>query len=310
MNTKYYPKIKSEYAPVVLFVYNRLEHTKKAVASLVDNSEFNQSPFIVFSDGPKNTEDIKKIKNLRNYLHTIKHPNIRIIKNKTNLGLSRSVIKGVTEVCNEYGKIIVLEDDLVVSKSFLYFMNAGLNKYKNNKKIINIHGYSFPIAGLPNTFFIRATGSWGWATWKRGWDHFEADGNLLFENLKKNNAFAEFNFNNTYNYKKMLKDQINSKNDSWAVRFYASAFLKNMLTLYPGKSLVLNIGFDGSGTHCSSRKSNLDSSLNHQKMKLDDIDVFENSKVRHLWEIFFKDLNRNFFNKVKFKIRNYLSKYL
>ncbi|MGB4775168.1 MAG: glycosyltransferase family 2 protein, partial [Daejeonella sp.] len=156
----------------------------------------------------------------------------------------------VTEIVNKYERIIVLEDDLVTSPYFLQYMNDGLNVYKDCEEVISIHGYIYPVSvELPETFFIKGADCWGWATWKRGWDLFEPNGEKLLNEIIKRGLTYQFDFNGSYPYTQMLKDQIAGLNNSWAIRWNASAFLKNKLTLYPGKSLVQNIGNDGTGTH-------------------------------------------------------------
>lgn len=241
-------------APIVLFVYNRLSHTQLTVEALLRNSGASESQLFIFSDAAKNKSVIDAVNQVRAYIKSITgFKSISIIERVENFGLARSIIDGVTQVCSEYGKVIVLEDDLVTSPYFLQFMNESLNLYNNDDRIISIHGYIYPVkAKLPETFFLRGADCWGWATWKRGWDLFESDGRKLLETLKKNQLESEFNFGGSYDYLGMLDSQVNGKNDSWAIRWYASAFLANKLTLYPGKSLVLNIGNDDSGTHCGT----------------------------------------------------------
>ena len=183
-----------QIAPTALFVYNRLEHTKRVIEALQKNVLASESDLIIFSDGPKHEKDVKKIDEVRKYLKTIDgFKSIEIFEKENNLGLSNSIISGVTEVVNRYGKIIVLEDDLVVSPYFLEFMNNALVKYENEEKVISIHGYIYPIKNkLPETFFIKGADCWGWATWKRGWDLFEPNGQkLLDELLNKNLTLLE-----------------------------------------------------------------------------------------------------------------------
>jgi len=244
-------------APIALFVYNRPWHTHQTVMALQNNELAKESDLIVFSDGPKiesNKEKTKsneeKVKEVRNYIKNITgFKAVKIIERKQNLGLANSIISGVTEVVNQYGRIIVLEDDLVTSKYFLRFMNEALELYEKEDKVISIHGYVYPIEDLPETFFLKGADCWGWATWKRGWDIFEADGKKLLLELRKRKLLKRFDFDGAYPYTKMLKNQIKGKNNSWAIRWYASALLNDKLTLYPGKSLVNNIGADSSGTH-------------------------------------------------------------
>jgi hypothetical protein len=114
----------------------------------------------------------------------------------------------------------------------------------------------YPVdAALPETFFLRDPGCWGWGTWKRGWDQFDADGPGQLVAVRQQGREKEFNLDGSYDYTGMLEDQIAGRNQSWAVLWYATAFLKDMLTLYPGRSLVANIGFDGSGTHGGAESS-------------------------------------------------------
>jgi hypothetical protein len=134
-------------------------------------------------------------------------------------------------------------------------MNRALSLYENDERVISIHGYVYPVKeALPENFFLRGADCWGWATWKRGWDLFESRGEYLLEKIKKEKLEYSFNFDGSYNYLDLLKMQIRGKNDSWAIRWHASAFLHNKFTLYPGKSLVANIGFDGSGANCQPTK--------------------------------------------------------
>ena len=238
-------------APIILFTYNRLSHTQQTVRFLQRNHLAAESELFVFSDGPKDPAVAGQVKEVRAYLDTINgFKTVHIIHRTTNMGLAANIISGVTEVIQKHRRAIVVEDDLITSPWFLTYMNDGLQYYADHSQVASIHGYIYPTRRtLPNAFFLKGADCWGWATWDRAWAYFQADGKLLLEALKQRNLTHEFDFNGTYPYTKMLEDQITGKNDSWAIRWYASAFLNNMLTLYPGKSLVHNIGNDASGTH-------------------------------------------------------------
>lgn len=238
-------------APIVLFVYNRLEHTRQTIEALQKNVLAIHSDLIIFSDAPKTELQAEIVGKVRQYVHQIDgFKSVRIVERPINLGLANSIIDGVTLVVNQYNRVIVLEDDMVTSSFFLQYMNDGLNVYEKNEDVASIHGYVYPIEDLPETFFLRGADCWGWASWKDKWAMFEPDGVKLLKELKRRNFTKRFDFNDTYGFTQMLTDQISGKNNSWAVRWHASAFLKNKYTLYPGKSLVLNIGNDGTGTHC------------------------------------------------------------
>lgn len=238
-------------APITLFVYNRLVHTRQTVEALKKNISASESDLFIFSDAPRNTEATQAVLQVRDYIANITgFKSVTIIERPINLGLANSIIDGVTSVVNQHGRVIVIEDDLVTSPYFLQYMNDGLNLYEGNEDVASIHGYVYPIDGLPETFFMRGADCWGWATWKNKWEIFEPDSTKLLNELKRKNLTKSFNLNGAYGFTQMLADQVAGKNSSWAVRWHASAFLCNKYTLHPGKSLVLNIGNDGSGTHC------------------------------------------------------------
>jgi hypothetical protein len=273
--------LKMNYAPIALFVYNRLWHTRQTVEALLANAESVKSPLYIFSDAPKNVADEKLASEVRHYIREVDgFSTVHIIERTENYGLVKSIIDGVTKVCQDHGRVIVLEDDIVVSIYFLKFMNEALTLYEHDERVISIGGYQYPIkATLPETFFLKGADCWGWATWKRGWDLFESDGKALLQELKQRRLTHRFDFDGTYPYTKMLKHQIRGKKNSWAIRWYASAFLKDKLTLYPGHSLVLNIGLDSTGTNCSTTSA-FTGDISDVPVKVELIPVEENLFAR------------------------------
>ena len=243
-----------EFSPIVLFVYNRPWHTAQTTESLRKNELAGKSELFIFSDAPGDNEQIEKVAAVRQYLKTIDgFKQITIIEREENLGLANSIISGVTDIVNRYGKVIVLEDDLLLSPYFLSYMNNALNLYENEEKVMHVSGYVFPLDGeLPETFFLRGlTASWGWGTWKRAWSMFNPNAyELLALVTKREEMIRDFDLNGSYDYLQMLRGFIEGKNNSWAIRWYASVFLAGGYALWPSRSLVRNIGFDDSGTHC------------------------------------------------------------
>jgi hypothetical protein len=302
--------IKNNLAPIALFTYNRPIHTQRTLIALSQNIGFKKSPIYIFSDGPKNNEDILLINQTRNVIRKLNHPKKKIIFKKKNIGLSQSIINGINYVLKKHKRIIVLEDDLLTSPFFLEYMNNALEKYEDNIDIISINGFSFPIKNLPETFFLKDTGCWGWATWKKEWNYFENDAKKLLYLLKKNDLLYRFDLNGSYPYKKMLYKQINNKISSWAIRWRAVAILNNKLTLHPGKSLVVNIGFDGSGENCREFNG-YNVSLTSSPIRLFPEDVNENSIVLKKLSNYFVEIKKkkilyylkNFFKNLKYLIK-------
>ena len=239
-------------APVLLFTYNRLSHTQRCVEALLKNHLSSESELFIYSDAAKDIAQQESVKEVRNFIHTIQgFKAITIIERNKNWGLARNIIDGVTTQVNRYGKVIVLEDDLVVAPFFLQFMNEALETYKYEPRIGHIQACDFTQdPSLPDTFLIKFTGSWGWATWDRAWKHFNPNGKELLQEMQKRQLTHAFDMNGKYGFTRMLRRQIEGKNNSWAIRWNASLFLKDILSLNVGRSLVQNEGFDGSGTNC------------------------------------------------------------
>jgi hypothetical protein len=244
-------------APIALFVYNRPAHARRTVEALQNNELARDSDLIVFSDAAKGNESESSVRKVRDYIGSVQgFKSVRIVERETNFGLARSIIEGVTEVCGAYGRVIVIEDDLVTSRHFLRFMNEALETYMNDDRVASIHGYWYPVdSPVPETFFLRGASCWGWATWSRAWELFERDGARLLAELRRQNLANYFDLDGAIPYTWLLSEQIAGKNDSWAIRWHAATFLANRLQLSPGRSLVQNIGFDGSGIHTPVSKA-------------------------------------------------------
>jgi len=243
-------------APIILFVYNRPEHTKKTLEALSKNRLANQSELFIFSDGIKkdaNKEEAKRINDVRNVIKSKKWcKTVNIIEAKDNKGLANSIINGISTTLNKYGKAIILEDDIVTSSDFLGFMNKNLDYYKDEQQVFGISGYCYPNKIIKDTtYFLPIGSSWGWGTWLDKWNLINFNAQELLNIVNKRKLQKSMNFNG-YKFYEMLVSQSNSEISSWAICFYASFFLKNGLSLFPNISLVQNIGFDDSGIHCST----------------------------------------------------------
>jgi hypothetical protein len=288
------------FSPIALFVYNRLSHVQKTVDALKKNIGASNSKLYIFSDGFNSKDSSLKVNEVRNFLRTVNgFHSIEIIEREENLGLASSIIAGVSEIVNRHGRIIVLEDDLVTSPYFLKFMNEALDQYESNDKVASIHGYVYPVEGdLPEAFFLRGADCWGWATWKRGWELFNPSGVELLTELKNKKLTKLFDFNGSYPFTIMLEDQIEGKNNSWAIRWNASAFLRDKLTLYPGKSLVINVGNDGSGTHSDVMTNIWDASLSLSPVNVSVNPVEDSAQARLAFEGYFRRISPNLFRRI------------
>jgi hypothetical protein len=289
-------------SPIVLFVYNRPFHTQRVLDGLANNPESKQSILYVYCDGAKpnsSNEMLHNISKTRNVIQSEKRfKDIIIVMRSTNLGLATSIISGVSEVVKKHGKVIVMEDDILPMKGFLNYMNSALNLYEMNEEVGCVHAwnYYFPINTIKDsTFFLKGADCWGWGTWKRAWDLFESNGSLLLNEILSNNLEYEFDRKNIHPFTNMLRDQIEGKNNSWAIRWHASLFLNNKLCLHPTYAIVKNIGFDDSGEHCGIENFK---QYPVSKIKLKKLDIFEENNC------FFVDYKRYVSNDTNNKTVN------
>lgn len=276
-------------SPILLFVYDRPDHVRRTVTALQYNFLSSLSDLIVFSDGAASLSKREKVDEVRSYLKSITGFRSVVIHHRLqNYGLAKSIIEGVTQILSEYDRLIVLEDDMVTSPFFLTYMNDALERFAEDERVISVHGWRFPTDNvLPEAFFLHGADCWGWGTWARGWRLFNSNGKELLDEIDRRKLRKVFDVNGTYPYSKMLEDQIKGLNNSWAIRWYASAFLAGKLTLYPGRSLVHNIGNDSSGTHCGKTES-LDVKLSSTPIDLQHVSVTPSIEGRAAMEDFFR----------------------
>lgn len=278
------------YAPIVFFTYNRASHAQKAIQSLLTNHEACESDLIIYCDGAKGIPDTDTVEKNRAYIRRIKgFKSVTIVEREKNWGLANSLTAGITEVVNKYGRVIVVEDDLIVAPYFLKYMNDALDKYESDERISAVSAFLNPVnRELPETFFLRYFACWGWATWKRGWDLFNPDANDLLQQFQSYNQFRVFTINFSVKFYEMLRMQAEGRLDSWAIRFHASSFLADKLVLFPGKSMTAQTGFDGSGVHCGVDNEHYNVTLNTAPIHLcDEMPVKMSKKAYRTFERYY-----------------------
>lgn len=248
-------------APVALFVYNRPRHLRHVLDALSANRGFADTPVFVYSDGPGTPADEERVQRVRSLVNTVGHRNVKLVERARNMGIACSVRSGVAELTDEFGRVVVLEDDLVTSTHFLEYMNAALTRYETYDNVLQVCGF-LPrgrIAGIDDCFFIPLTSSWGWGTWQRAWASFIAadlDDGLakLHESTALRRRFdADGHYPMYFSLRRStsrrLRRRSEASTESWAVWWQLHLTLAEGLALWPSRSLVRNIGGDGSGVH-------------------------------------------------------------
>ncbi len=281
-------------APIVLFVFNRPWHTRMTLEALSKCHLADQSVLYVYSDGAKqnDTTNQKKVELVRAVLHERKWcKEVHIIEAPKNIGVASSIINGITTVVKQHGKVIVLEDDLVASAGFLQYMNDALALYDQQEEVMHIAASILPLKEpLPDTFFFNVCSCHGWATWERAWSTLQTNPQSLLDEIKSTNQLEKFNIEGTENFANQLERNITGELNTWAIKWYSTVFLQNGLCLHPKKSLVKNIGWDGSGMHSDI---NFDYLIDQPLASLEvrQLPLSENAAVRSLARSFYKKIN-------------------
>lgn len=296
-----------ELSPIILFVYNRPDHTVRTLEALEKNLLARESTLYVFSDGAKNKSAEDAVNKVRKIIHASwRFKDIYVIERDKNWGLAKNVIDGVSTVISNHGKAIVLEDDVLFSEHTLSFFNQVLVLYEKEEKVMHVGGYIYELdrTGLPEAFFTRYVASQAWATWKRAWEYFEPNIKDLIQQFDKKKV-KDFTFDNTMNFWRQMQQQKEGKVDSWAVRWYASVFLRGGLALSPNQSLIENIGHDGSGIHSGISKM-FETTVRHKPIMELPIKI-EESKAGYLaLKHYFKHRKGNLVKRAIRFIRNRL----
>jgi len=243
--------------PIAVFVYNRPDHTRQLIESLLNCARLDECAVHIFCDGAKKPEYEQSVQSARVVAREFaSRLNATILERDENLGLARSIVTGVTELCEKYGSVIVLEDDFILHPFFLDFMLQSLDRYADDELVAQVAGFTFPItdASLQNdAFFLPATSSWGWATWQRAWKLFSWETESALQILDADpQLMRRFDMDGSFPCSDMLRLAANGKVDSWAIRWYWSVFQVGKLIIYPRRSLVWQNGFDETATHTTS----------------------------------------------------------
>lgn len=298
-----------DFAPIVVFVYNRPWHAEQTLEALSKNLYSDESTLYIFCDGPKtkaSKEQIQKISDTRAVVRKKNWcKNVHIIEHEENKGLANSIIDGVSQVIKEYGRVIVLEDDLITSPFFLKFMNEALDFYCNYPSVFSVSADRPSVNKMQipdnydyDVFVSLRFFSYGWGTWINRWE--KVDWHFKNINIFLNNRYMIDAFNRGgEDLTDMLIMQSQGYIDSWAIRFTFAHFYFHCVSVLPCVPYVDNIGFDGSGVHCGADETDYRNNVGNAPSNPRFIDViYEDSRIINNFYNYYTKAKRPFWQKV------------
>jgi hypothetical protein len=239
--------------PVAVFAFNRADHLQQTLNALACNYGADNTDVTIFCDGPRNHTEREKTDSVRALARSAQgFRTVTVVEQPHNVGLEKSLIGGISAMLRNSPSVIVVEDDIVTAPHFLRYMNGALECYASELGVASVSGYAYPVSVAEETYFLRDFECWGWGVWRRSWEKMDWDGTRLLAGLRERELEREFDYHGAYPFFAMLRDQAAGRTRSWAIRARANVFLRDELTLYPRRSLTVNIGADGSGTSRSS----------------------------------------------------------
>ncbi|MBQ2986523.1 MAG: sugar transferase [Tyzzerella sp.] len=307
--------IQEQKAPLIIFAYARPDHLEKCLDSVATNKEAIETDLFLFCDGAKNEKVAKRVQEVQKIALQEKErgrfKSVVVECSTKNKGLATSVINGVSEVIQKYGRCIVVEDDLILSKYFLKFMNGALDFYKKDDGIWGVTGYTYPFRSLrdyPHDCYLSyRISSWGWGTWSDRWETVDWEVKDYKELFYKPWRWIRFNRGGNDLFR-MLRRQMQGKRDSWAVRFCYAQSRQNKMAIYPSKTLLINQGFDGQGTHCEPDYRFENATIDNQS----EVFIFEklnpDRKVLREFKSLFKVTPQEALDSIKGKLQKLLRK--
>ncbi len=300
-------------APILLFTYNRVEHTQKTLEALCANDLANESELIVVSDAPKVKEHIEGVETVRDLIRSkVWCRNTTLLCMEKNMGMNENFLLNISAVVEKYGKVIVLEDDICTSPQFLTYMNDALDRYEDEERVMQISGFVFDIStrNLPDSYFVGITNGWGWATWKHQWQKLNRNAKELFDIAQKNNLYNRMTVEGSYpDFWNQLEANALGVHNDWDIKWFSSVVVNNGLCLYPKHSLVVNIGFDGTGTHFKNGEKGHKTALSKKQLQFKKIPIEESDFARKSFAKYFKAQQPTFFDKAKFNLNLLTKKY-
>ena len=300
-------------APIIVFAYNRPTHMLRTLDALAKNTLADQSVLYIYCDGAKQNateEQIAKVKAARQVAHAATgFKELHVIERPENIGLGTSVINGVTEIINKYGKVIVLEDDLETSPYFLSYMNQCLEHYEARKSVFSITGLSRPHperfypTDYPYDVYVSLKHHpWSWATWADRWNQVDWSARTYDEIASNPQMLAAFKRMGEDEWEELTM-QVKGSKQIWSARFALAHFVNHAVSIAPIKPYVRNIGAGADSTNCKTenlgRWEIAESDLcNTPELRLLDV-LYEDSRIVNTWYSFFKKGKRSLFGRLK-----------
>ena len=242
--------------PVAYVVFNRPRHTRKTFAAI---RAYRPSQLFLIADGPHagHPSDIERCREVRSIVSEIDWP-CEVHRNFVthNLGAGRRVSSGLDWVFSKVDHAIVLEDDCLASPDFFALCDDLLVRYRDVESVWVISGNSYQPEfrrGDGSYYFSRFPDTWGWATWRRAWRHYQHDLSFLDQWLNSQRWREDFPTRTEQrHFRRAFAAALSGAVNAWDYQWVGCVIYGRGLSATPNANLVRNIGFDNEATHTRS----------------------------------------------------------
>jgi hypothetical protein len=245
------------HAPVVMIGYNREWAIKKSLTNLSQCKGVEKRDVFVYIDAPYRIEDARSVSEMIDAAQEFKNkiPKLRIISRSVNYGVPGNLVEAITEIVNKYGRIIFFEDDVLVSRTFLEYMDEGLEKFESDPKIWSINGYCDHMLYIPwfysgDVFLSPRVNAWGFGTWKDRWNAVDFSLEEWKKTNKNKSEIKKIEARLGWRFSKCLNDLLEGKDRTWDYQCTYHMYKNDLFAITPRKSLTKNIGLGVDSVHC------------------------------------------------------------
>ena len=303
----------SRRVPVVMISYNRPDLVKLTMENVALADSVGGRDIVMFIDGPRNDADVVKQDEIYRTVaaYQSRLPRLEIVRREHNYGCRGNIVDAISSVLNRIGRVIVIEDDILVSRTFLRYMDEALEYYEGDERIWAVNAYQNPYFKVPKNYpydlYLNPVNMcWGWGTWKDRWDGVDFDLRDWPKDRKDGELISRLNKAGRYIIP-LLDAQYEGRLKTWDIQCTYHVVKHGFKCVEPVYQLSKNIGFGPGGEHCAASMPFFSRQKYYNFMPRLVKNIGENEDIERQWE--YLSWNKNFFDRVIRKLKREMARF-